>query len=37
MGVGLSLYGLYMQDPYGDKRICREGPVLVKEEIIWQG
>ncbi len=22
---------------YGDKRICREGPVLVKEEIIWQG
>ena len=21
---------------YGNKRICKDGPVLVKEEIIWE-
>ncbi|MFR6377482.1 MAG: hypothetical protein ACLUN5_13955 [Oscillospiraceae bacterium] len=27
--------GCTCQTKYGNKRICREGPVLEREEIIW--
>ena len=33
-GIGACL-GCSCQTKYGDKRICKDGPVLVKEEILW--
>ena len=33
-GVGACM-GCSCETKYGNKRICRDGPVLVKEEIIW--
>lgn len=36
MGCGFgACMGCTCKTLYGDKRICREGPVLIKEEIIW--
>ena len=36
MGCGFgACMGCSCETKYGNKRICREGPVLVKEEIIW--
>ena len=36
MGCGFgACMGCSCKTKYGNKRICREGPVLVKEEIIW--
>lgn len=36
MGCGFgSCMGCSCETKYGNKRICRDGPVLVKEEIIW--
>ena len=36
MGCGFgACMGCSCQTKYGNKRICRDGPVLVKEEIIW--
>lgn len=36
MGCGFgACVGCTCQTKYGNKRICRDGPVLVKEEIIW--
>ena len=36
MGCGFgACMGCTCQTKYGNKRICREGPVLEKEEIIW--
>jgi dihydroorotate dehydrogenase electron transfer subunit len=36
MGCGFgACMGCTCKTLYGDKRICREGPVLAKEEIIW--
>lgn len=36
MGCGFgACMGCSCQTKYGNKRICREGPVLEKEEIIW--
>ena len=36
MGCGLgACMGCTCETKYGNKRICRDGPVLVKEEIIW--
>jgi dihydroorotate dehydrogenase electron transfer subunit len=36
MGCGFgACMGCTCQTKYGYKRICREGPVLEKEEIIW--
>ncbi len=36
MGCGFgACMGCSCKTKYGDKRICRDGPVLVKEEIIW--
>ena len=36
MGCGFgACMGCTCKTKYGNKRICREGPVLVKEEIIW--
>lgn len=36
MGCGFgACMGCTCKTKYGDKRICKEGPVLVKEEIIW--
>ena len=36
MGCGFgACMGCTCKTKYGDKRICRDGPVLVKEEIIW--
>ena len=36
MGCGFgACMGCSCKTKYGSKRICREGPVLVKEEIIW--
>ena len=36
MGCGLgACMGCTCKTKYGNKRICKDGPVLVKEEIIW--
>ena len=36
MGCGFgACMGCSCKTKYGNKRICKEGPVLVKEEIIW--
>ena len=36
MGCGFgACMGCTCQTKYGNKRICREGPVLEKEEILW--
>ena len=36
MGCGFgACMGCSCKTKYGNKRICRDGPVLVKEEIIW--
>ena len=36
MGCGFgACMGCSCKTKYGNKRICREGPVLTKEEIIW--
>jgi len=36
MGCGFgACMGCSCKTKYGDKRICKDGPVLVKEEIIW--
>ena len=36
MGCGFgACMGCSCKTKYGNKRICREGPVLVKEEIVW--
>ena len=36
MGCGFgACMGCACQTKYGSKRICREGPVLEKEEIVW--
>ena len=36
MGCGLgACMGCSCKTKYGNKRICKDGPVLVKEEIIW--
>ena len=36
MGCGFgACMGCTCETKYGNKRICRDGPVLVKEEIIW--
>ncbi len=36
MGCGFgACMGCSCKTKYGDKRICKEGPVLLKEEIIW--
>ena len=36
MGCGFgACMGCTCQTKYGNKRICREGPVLEREEIIW--
>ena len=36
MGCGFgACMGCSCETKYGNKRICRDGPVLVKEEIIW--
>ena len=37
MGCGFgACMGCSCKTIYGNKRICKEGPVLVKEEILWQ-
>lgn len=37
MGCGFgACMGCSCETKYGSKRICRDGPVLIKEEIIWQ-
>ena len=37
MGCGFgACMGCSCKTKYGNKRICKDGPVLVKEEIIWQ-
>ena len=37
MGCGFgACMGCSCKTLYGNKRICRDGPVLVKEEIIWE-
>jgi len=37
MGCGFgACMGCSCKTLYGNKRICKDGPVLVKEEIIWQ-
>jgi dihydroorotate dehydrogenase electron transfer subunit len=33
-GFGVCM-GCSCKTKYGNKRICKDGPVLVKEEIIW--
>ena len=36
MGCGFgACMGCSCKTKYGNKRICRDGPVLVKEEIVW--
>ena len=36
MGCGFgACMGCSCKTKYGNKRICKEGPVLTKEEIIW--
>ena len=36
MGCGFgACMGCTCKTKYGNKRICKDGPVLVKEEIIW--
>ena len=36
MGCGFgACMGCSCETKYGNKRICRDGPVLIKEEIIW--
>ena len=36
MGCGFgACMGCSCQTKYGSKRICTDGPVLVKEEIVW--
>ena len=36
MGCGFgACVGCTCKTKYGNKRICKDGPVLVKEEIIW--
>ena len=36
MGCGFgACMGCSCETKYGSKRICRDGPVLVKEEIVW--
>ena len=36
MGCGFgACMGCSCQTKYGSKRICKDGPVLKKEEIIW--
>ena len=36
MGCGFgACMGCTCKTKYGNKRICKEGPVLIKEEIIW--
>ena len=36
MGCGFgACMGCTCKTKYGNKRICKEGPVLTKEEIIW--
>ena len=36
MGCGFgACMGCSCKTKYGNKRICKDGPVLVKEEIIW--
>ena len=36
MGCGFgACMGCTCQTKYGNKRICKDGPVLKKEEIIW--
>ena len=36
MGCGFgACMGCSIQTKYGTKRICKEGPVLRKEEILW--
>ena len=36
MGCGFgACVGCTCKTKYGDKRICKDGPVLVKEEIVW--
>ena len=36
MGCGFgACVGCTCKTKYGDKRICKDGPVLEKEEIIW--
>ena len=36
MGCGFgACVGCTCKTKYGNKRICRDGPVLSKEEIIW--
>ena len=36
MGCGFgACMGCTCKTKYGNKRICRDGPVLVKEEIVW--
>ena len=34
-GCGFALHGLLLRDKYGNKLICKDGPVLEKEEIVW--
>ena len=37
MGCGFgACMGCSCKTLYGNKRICKDGPVLVKEEIIWE-
>jgi dihydroorotate dehydrogenase electron transfer subunit len=36
MGCGFgACMGCSCKTKYGNKRICKEGPVLTKEEVIW--
>ena len=36
MGCGFgACMGCTCKTKYGNKRICKDGPVLVKEEIVW--
>jgi dihydroorotate dehydrogenase electron transfer subunit len=36
MGCGFgACMGCSCKTKYGNKRICKDGPVLVKEEIVW--
>ena len=37
MGCGFgACMGCSCKTKYGNKRICKDGPVLIKEEIIWE-
>jgi dihydroorotate dehydrogenase electron transfer subunit len=36
MGCGFgACVGCTCQTKYGNKRICKDGPVLTKEEVVW--